>query len=407
MVLSLAYTTRTLNPLPFKDLEPRRFEDLVRQLAYDFRTWRSLEATGRSGNDSGYDIRGWEILPVSDIAISDNDDDEDRSLSTTEPATDRIWLIQCKREQAIGPKKLGRYFDEIPDEEKNNLYGLVFAASCNLSKKSRDLLRERCRDAGISECHVWSTSEIEDMLFQPRNDGLLFAYFGISLKIRQRSVRTKIRGRLAAKRKAYSALEGDDYAHQIVLLRDPEESRYPYLDEESERNEHDWRVLTFVGHHALGMRFQFAEYFAFLDDDDETWDMADVLNETIHPSDDPWYSQEEETQRKLLFTKIHKFWSEKIDESKRGKLKVEALISYDEILEIDRHGDNFFQGPHIYVTFRDHEIPYLSTTASLRVPAISETVDGTYRTIAPPRETWITNRQKNRIAKFLKKYRAN
>ena len=54
----MAKTTNTLNPLHFEDLEPHRFEDLVRQLAYDFRTWRSLEATGRSGSDEGMDIRG-------------------------------------------------------------------------------------------------------------------------------------------------------------------------------------------------------------------------------------------------------------------------------------------------------------------------------------------------------------
>ncbi len=29
--------TRTYNLLPFQDLEPKRFEDLIRQLVYDFR----------------------------------------------------------------------------------------------------------------------------------------------------------------------------------------------------------------------------------------------------------------------------------------------------------------------------------------------------------------------------------
>jgi hypothetical protein len=52
--------TRTLNPLPFHDLEPRRFEDLIRQLAYDFRPWLRLEATGRAGSDEGFDVRGIE-----------------------------------------------------------------------------------------------------------------------------------------------------------------------------------------------------------------------------------------------------------------------------------------------------------------------------------------------------------
>lgn len=52
-----ARTTRTLNPLHFEDLEPHRFEDLVRQLIYDFRHWQSIEATGRLGADEGVDSR--------------------------------------------------------------------------------------------------------------------------------------------------------------------------------------------------------------------------------------------------------------------------------------------------------------------------------------------------------------
>jgi hypothetical protein len=51
-----ATPTRTLNPLPFNDLEPHRFEDLVQQLAYELRRWRSLEATGRLGSDEDLDV---------------------------------------------------------------------------------------------------------------------------------------------------------------------------------------------------------------------------------------------------------------------------------------------------------------------------------------------------------------
>jgi hypothetical protein len=36
--------TRVTSPLHFEDLEPHRFEDLVRRLIYDFRPWRYLEA---------------------------------------------------------------------------------------------------------------------------------------------------------------------------------------------------------------------------------------------------------------------------------------------------------------------------------------------------------------------------
>ena len=52
--------TKTLGPLHFDDLEPKRFKDLARQLVYDFRIWRRLEATGRAGSDDGFDARGYQ-----------------------------------------------------------------------------------------------------------------------------------------------------------------------------------------------------------------------------------------------------------------------------------------------------------------------------------------------------------
>ena len=48
--------TRTFGPIHFEDLDPHRFEDLIRELIYDFRDWQSIEATGRTGNNAGFDI---------------------------------------------------------------------------------------------------------------------------------------------------------------------------------------------------------------------------------------------------------------------------------------------------------------------------------------------------------------
>ena len=52
--------TKTLNPLHFEDLEPHRFEDLIRRLLYNLRDWNDIEPTGRGGSDDGFDIRAWE-----------------------------------------------------------------------------------------------------------------------------------------------------------------------------------------------------------------------------------------------------------------------------------------------------------------------------------------------------------
>lgn len=92
----MANVSRTVNPLHFEDLEPRRFEDLVRQLAYEFRPWRKLEATGRAGTDDGFDARGWEI--VGDTADPEDSDEGVADEFRPDTGSDRLWLIQCKRE---------------------------------------------------------------------------------------------------------------------------------------------------------------------------------------------------------------------------------------------------------------------------------------------------------------------
>ena len=79
---------KTIGPLHFEDLEPHRFEDLVRQLAYDFRSWRDIEAVGRRGVDEGIDIRATEIVPVEPILEPALPDEEGDTLS---PVAVRPW----------------------------------------------------------------------------------------------------------------------------------------------------------------------------------------------------------------------------------------------------------------------------------------------------------------------------
>jgi hypothetical protein len=119
-----ATPTRTYNPLPFTDLEPKRFEDLVRQLVYDFRPWRRLEATGRSGSDDGFDARALEIVEAPDAAAPvDQDEPEDERAA--DGAADRLWLIQCKRERIITPAKLKGYLAEISLAADEKLHGII------------------------------------------------------------------------------------------------------------------------------------------------------------------------------------------------------------------------------------------------------------------------------------------
>ncbi|MBC8049268.1 MAG: hypothetical protein H7X92_03845 [Chitinophagales bacterium] len=360
--------TRTLLPLPFQHLEPKRFEDLIRQLIYDFRPWQSLEATGRLGSDDGYDARGWEIVPAGDaLAVSDDDEDSDVEASQL-----RKWMVQCKRESTITPKKLGAYLDNVRPEEMASLHGLIFAACCEFSKKSRDLFRERCRSAGVAECFMWGRAEVEDMLLQPKNDALLFAYFGISLQVRKRSVKTQLRGRLTTKRKAYKVL---DYIGKPVLLRDAENTDYPYMNKDWNKKSPPWLVREFYKHTANGVFIIINSYLAYLAEDDEHWDVANALNNSAFHYQDYWKSEEETQIYHEKRANIFQFRSDSEHIANFGTLEVKLIIPYEDIIAIDELGDDKFDGPQLYLQF---PLDKLRCTASLIVPSQHSDAESRY-----------------------------
>jgi hypothetical protein len=342
--------TRTLGPLHFEDLEPKRFEDLVRQLAYDFKNWRRLEATGRAGSDDGFDARGFEIISEV-LEMGTNDDDAIESLS------DRLWLIQCKRERTITPAKLSLYLNDIRLADEERLHGIVFTAACDFSKKSRDIFRQRCESLGIEEWHLWGKAELEDMLFQPRNDSLLFAYFGISLTIRRRSQRTELRARLAMKRKAHRILE--EYEHQNILLRSPDAHQYPYSDNISRvESKPLWKIYQYQGMSHEGLCFLIKRSFAYLSDDQQEWDAALAYDDS-RPHQDPWRTTDQEFH---LRQEIYDFWS-KLPEANQAWLNVIGIVPFESILDIDDLGDEFVNEPHLYVQFDGENGPFTFDTA--------------------------------------------
>ncbi len=403
----MAIVTKTIHPLPFENLDPNRFEDLVRQLAYDFRDWISLEATGRSGSDSGYDIRGLERIGshVDRPAPLDTDGIEDED-ELTDPNEDRLWLVQCKREKEIGPSKLGRYIDAISSEEKKRIYGLIVVASCDISKKARDVFLAKCREAGISECYIWSRAELEDMLFQPKNDGLLFAYFGISLTLRRRSVINNLRSKLSIKRKLIRTFGNGKYISRSALFLNPEDTDYPYSTDGQDYRDLSWKVRRLTEYHPLGIWFEAKRYAAFLDEDRIHWDMADVFNEDTEIWQNPWASEEEEKEHSRLRMEINEIVRQ-FPQQCRAFIVVEGLVKFEDILEVDKDGDSIFHDPIIYVNCNKDGIPCISTHAVLR----SESVYGERRDseplkeIVPSAKIHLPDIVTNRIEKFPSQYR--
>lgn len=346
-------TTKTLNPLPFHDLEPHRFEDLVRQLAYDYRTWRSLEPTGRLGADDGYDARGFEIVDSGELK-QDQDEELDEANEHVTNATDRLWQIQCKREKTITPAKLEKYLEEMIPKVADIPYGVLFAAPCEFSKKTRDLFREKLSQKGVQEFYLWGKADLEDMLILPKNDHLLFAYFGISLVIRRRTIKSEISARLAMKRKVVKYLGGiTDRSYTTVLVRDVNAKGYPFIEKDEKiedfRKMPRWKEYHFVGHDHNGIRLLTRKYHAYRETDLETgkllkWDYSDEYNMAL-VHEDYWNNPKDETD---VHYRGYKF-SQTIDESNRAYFETEAVIPYEKIIEIDNLGDPHAHCPHIFV----------------------------------------------------------
>ena len=100
---------KTLGPIHFEDLDPHRFEDLIRELAYDFKDWQSIEATGRGGSDDGFDIRAYERIDTN----SAESDDDSSTEKTPHPMEGRVWMFQCTREKKIGPARVASIISEV------------------------------------------------------------------------------------------------------------------------------------------------------------------------------------------------------------------------------------------------------------------------------------------------------
>lgn len=358
--------TRTINPLHFEDLEPHRFEDLVRQLVYDYRRWSLLEATGRLGADQGIDIRATEIVsPDADHSGLGDEYDQDRPDEGDEqtkvehdPARtkERIWTIQCKREKVIGPKQVAAIVRDAIPSDAPPPHGFIIAAACNFSLKSRDRFRERVRELGVQEHQMWGKAELEDMLFQPKYDHLLFAYFGISLLIRRRSARSRLGARLMIKRrlvKLFGPIGRPE--HSIVLLKDVDAPEYPHPNPKRLR----WRYFNFVDHLSPDhIAVKFREYYAWADPKNKEWD-AFFQQDAGWPQHPQVYGLDKQRADAWpLSEKLRRYWYANIPPENRALFLVYGFIHYDRILALDEIGDMYNQGPHIIIERQGARSPF-------------------------------------------------
>jgi len=348
-------TTRTLNPLPLQDLEPHRFEDLIRQLAYEFRDWRSVEAVGRSGSDEGIDVRGVERRSDAAAESPDVDADEPQADDVKERAEDRVWIFQCKREKSLGPKKVESIIADFFSNSRTAPYGYILAAACDFSKTARDTFAQALRDRGVAEFYVWGKGEIEDQLVLPKNDHLLFAYFGISLQVRRTSARTQIRSQLALKRRLVKELgEINQRGHQMVLIRNPADESYPFIDDvESFRKKPKWRYWEFYAHDPPNhLTFITKRFYALGDYQTGEWDYITGHDIGVPSHPDVAGAKHRSAHWGDRDEIVRAFWELHVPDGKRAWLLELRSVHYDRILALDEVGDSFNEKPHLLVDYR-------------------------------------------------------
>jgi hypothetical protein len=229
----------------------------------------------------------------------------------------------------------------------------IFTALCSpqrltFRRRARDGFRLKAGEFGFSEVHLWGKGEIEDQLFQPKNDHLLFAYFGVSLHARRRTLKTQVRARLAAKRKAKRVLT----PHGAVLVRDATDERYPDLDADTSLDRITrgrWQVYKFDECRSDGVHFRLRRHAAFIDYDGEHWDYDELMNDARVTHENPWSSSSEDEAAWEARTAAMQIWSALPDQNKAW-FEVFIVLPYENIVDIDDAGDECFRGPQIYTT---------------------------------------------------------
>jgi hypothetical protein len=358
--------TKTLGPIHFEDLDPRRFEDLVRELAYDFKDWQSIEATGRGGSDDGFDIRAFERIGNATA----ESDEHDSSEEATPPMEGPVWMFQCKREKEIGPARVASIISDGIDP-KFPPYGYVLAAPANFSKASYDKFREELRKRGVMEFYLWGRAALEDMLHLPKNDHILFTFFGISLVSKRRSRSTEIRAVVNTKNKLLKLL-GESPHHQPVLLRDTKDVHYPYKAEYKDfKDRPRWKEYPVVDMHPLALVVRVANYFAFYDPTKKEWDFSDAVNLVPRQVDG-----EEREKNHELRQNVEDFW-EFFQKSNQAIFIVNGFVRFDSIAVIDSEGDSLHKFPHIYVDFQGDQGPFVGFDKYLQIGKYNlESVEG-------------------------------
>lgn len=310
--------TKTINQLHFEDLDPIRFEELILSMVYRMRRWDKLDHFGKKGSDDGIDIRALELL---------------------ENGKENIYYFQCKRYQKISNTEIRKIVDDYLTKNTFIPQFYILVISCSVTKKQIEYFESYCNEKGFNTVTVWTSSVIEAKLYSEYHD-LLFAYFGVNLVFERKSLVGSIRRNIALKKK----MKKDFIKPTGCRTREEIENRL-------------YKPWTKFNHSEVLIR--------------SIYDKAYPKENTLLNNDFTGYYKAEVYDfyhnglmvRAYPYVKNIKYKDEDFDNPGKYtiiEVRAEILgcIPFENIIEYDIDGDEYYNYPHLFCDFVNISDPY-------------------------------------------------
>lgn len=315
--------TKTTNRLHFSDLDPMRFEDLCLNMVLRIGKWKELNHFGRKGSDLGVDI----------LATQKDDVQE------------KVWYIQCKRYNSITKNNLTEIIDKVV-ENPSLPDKLLIIVSCDVSRTLYQYLKDYSLEKGINEIELWTASILEAKLYKDYKD-LLFVYFGINIENKTQNNVVKIKQSLRMKKKVskelldHKALKERHFTLFLyepyykfiareVYIRSVDDTSYPEIDDLSEGIS-SWFKTYFYDLYHNGIEF---------------WLDAGIGTIVIMDENGYW--------------EPISYYDERKNDPQFKVVRAMAIgrIPYNNIVDFNVDGDEYFSDPHLFCKFDIDGMPY-------------------------------------------------
>ncbi len=298
--------TRTYARLPFYDLSAERFEDMCVQFVYRLQPWIDLQHYGaQGGQDGGVDIYG--------------EFNENRI---------KKWVIQCKRHKSLSPIQLEKILEDFINKNYLLPDRYILITSCNPSRMAHERFKTHAMKRKIEEAIIISAATLEADLYTKHPD-LLYAFFGIQTNERRSANVARVTHRLSLKKKVESSLimkMHERKSHKKVLIHDVNRDQYPNLETNSNTIS-PWITLEYHRPYFKGISFY-----------------VKIVPILYHSKSGAWLIGEYQGILPCDWSLIDAFEI--------------ANIPYDNIVDFDIEGDEFYDCPHFYCRFDNLGEPY-------------------------------------------------